>query len=106
MLLVLLVAHAVAPLDEHRLERRVVAVRLRLGFVPAGSDAALDRPAHVVEAEEVGRDLGGGEDVEEGPQLDVAAVAEPVREDGRELDVNSAIIVCLWIVLDAASDSV
>ena len=28
---------------EHRLERRVVAVRLRLGFVPAGSHAALDR---------------------------------------------------------------
>tara|TARA_B100000459_G_scaffold9301_1_gene5252 strand:+ start:324 stop:464 length:141 start_codon:yes stop_codon:yes gene_type:complete len=40
-----------------------------------------------VEAEEVGLDLGGGEDVEEGPQLAVAVVAEPVREDGRELDV-------------------
>ena len=72
---------------EHRLERRVVAVRLRRGFVPAGSDRALDRPAHVVEAEEVGRDLGGGKDVEEAPQLGVAVVAEPVREDGRELDV-------------------
>ena len=87
MLLVRLVARAVAPLVEHRLERRVVAVRLRLGFVPAGSDAALDRPPHDVEAEEVGLDLGGGEDVEEGPQLGVAVVAEPVREDGRELDV-------------------
>ena len=72
---------------EHRLERRVVAVRLRLGLVPAGSDAALDRPAHVVEAEEVGRDLGGGQDVEEGLQVAVAVVAEPAREDGRELDV-------------------
>ncbi len=36
---------------EHRLERLVVAVRLRLGFVPAGSDAALDRAAHDEEAE-------------------------------------------------------
>ena len=72
---------------EHRLERRVVAVRLRLGFVPAGSDAALDRAAHGEEAEEVGLDLVGGQDVEEALQLAVAVGAKPVREDGRELDV-------------------
>ena len=69
----------------HRLDGGVR--RQRVGLVPTRSHAALDRLAHFEEADEVGLDLVGGQDVEEGLQVAVAVGAFPVREDGRELDV-------------------
>ena len=77
----------------HRLDGGVR--RQRVGLVPARSDAALHRLAHFEEAEEVGLDLVGGQDVEEGLQVAVAVGAFPVREDGRELDVVEVEYLCV-----------